>query len=135
MVPLRGRLVTGDALSCQHTRCQQIRQAHGHSLFVIKLNQPEVFAEVALFFDHPPPGERFTTASSRRIQRARHEVRPLTAAAALANYLAERGWAGAQQVLRLARCVTHQGPAHAAPTPHLCPPFLTTSASPVPAPP
>src|SRR5260370_12146259 len=64
MVPLRGRLVTGDALSCQHTRCQQIPQAHGHSLFVIQLNQPEVFAEVAPFSYHPPPAERFATAGT-----------------------------------------------------------------------
>jgi len=52
---------------------------------VLKLKQPEVFAEVALCFDQPPPGERFTTASSRRIQRARHAVRTRTAAAAWAN--------------------------------------------------
>lgn len=85
MVPLRGQLVTGDALYCQHTLCQQIRQAHGHDLFVIKLNQPELFAEVALLFDQPPPGARCTTASSRRIQRERHAVRMLTASAALAD--------------------------------------------------
>jgi predicted transposase YbfD/YdcC len=133
MVPLRGRLVTGDALYCQHTLCQQIRQAHGHYLFVIKLNQPELFAEVALFFDQPPPGECFTTASSRRIQRARHEVRTLTASAALANYLAELGWAGAQQVLRLESCVTHQGGAQAGQTTHLVRYFLTSLGFQVPA--
>ena len=37
-VPLRGRLVTGDALYCQHALCAQIRQAQGHYLFVIKAN-------------------------------------------------------------------------------------------------
>jgi hypothetical protein len=93
-VPLRGRLVTGDALSCQHALCEQIRQAHGHYLFVIKANQPELAAEVGLLFEQPPPGEPFTTARSCRTQRERHEVRTLTASAALADYLAALGWAG-----------------------------------------
>jgi hypothetical protein len=106
-VPLHGRLVTGDALYCQHALCEQIRQAQGHYLFVIKANQPELLAEVTLLFEQPPPGERFTTASSRRTQRDRHEVRTLTASAALAAYLAELGWVGAQQVLRLESTVTH----------------------------
>lgn len=133
-VPLRrGRLVTGAARSCQHTRCQQIRHAHGHARFVITLNQPELFAEVALVFDQPPPGARFTTASRRRIQRARHAVRTLTAAAALANELAELGWAGAQPVLRRERCVTHQGGAPAGQTTHRVRSFLTRVGFPVPA--
>src|SRR5690349_2181460 len=78
-IPLRGRLVTGDALYCQHALCAQIRQAQGHYLFVIKANQPELLAEVGLLFEQPPPGERFATARSCRTQRARHEVRTLTA--------------------------------------------------------
>jgi predicted transposase YbfD/YdcC len=69
-VPLRGRLVTGDALYCQHALCVQIRQAQGHYLFVIKANQPELLAEVGLLFEQPPPGERFATARSCRTQRA-----------------------------------------------------------------
>jgi len=46
-LPLRGRLVTGDALYCQRALCEQIRQAHGHYLFVIKANQPALLAEAA----------------------------------------------------------------------------------------
>jgi hypothetical protein len=86
-VPLRGRLVTGDALYCQRALCAQIRQAQGHYLFVIKANQPELLAEVTLLFDQPLPGERFPTASSRRTQRERDEVRILAASRALAEYL------------------------------------------------
>jgi predicted transposase YbfD/YdcC len=29
-LPVRDRLVTGDALYCQHALCAQIRQAQGH---------------------------------------------------------------------------------------------------------
>ncbi len=106
-VARRGRVVTGDALECQRTRCQQIRAVYGHSLLVSQANQPAWLTEGALLFDQPPPGERFTTTSSQRTQRDRREVRTLTGSAALAAYRADLGWGGAQQVLRLASCVTH----------------------------
>lgn len=109
MVALGGRLVTGDALYCQRTLCQQIRQAQGHFLFVIKSNQPTLLAEVALLFDQPPPGERFATASTRRTKRGRLEVRTLTASSALASYLPTLGWMEVRQVLRLESQVTHLG--------------------------
>jgi predicted transposase YbfD/YdcC len=131
-VALQGRLVTGDALSCQQALCAQIRQAKGHSRFVIKAHQPELVAEVALLFEQPPPGERFATASSRRTQRERHEVRTLTASAALAAYLAELGWAGARQVLRLQSCVTHVRGVRAGQTTQLVRYFLTSLGAQVP---
>lgn len=108
-VALRGRLVTGDALYCQRTICQQIRQAHAHYLFVIKANQPELLQEVALLFDAPPPGERFAQVVSRRTRRDRCEVRTLTVCGALADYLKDLGWVGARQVLRLQSAVTTKG--------------------------
>jgi predicted transposase YbfD/YdcC len=132
-LPLQGRLVTGDALYCQHALCAQIRQAQGHYLFVIKANQPELLAEVGLLFEQPPPGERFATATSCRTQHARHEVRTLTASAALADYLAELGWAGAQQVLRLESCVTHVRGVRAGHTTQLVRYFLTSLGPHVPA--
>ncbi len=125
-VPLQGRLVTGDALYCQQALCAQIRQAQGHYLFVIKRNQPELLTEVALLFDQPPPGERFTTASSHRTQRERHEVRTLTASVALADYLSELGWAEARQVLRLESCVTHRRGGRAGQTTRLVRYFITS---------
>lgn len=107
MVPLAGRVVTGDALSCQRALCTQIRAAHGHYRFVIKLNQPELLQAVRLLFAQPPPGACFSTASSYRTQRDRCEVRLLTGSATLADYLAELGWVGAQQVLRLDRTIPY----------------------------
>jgi predicted transposase YbfD/YdcC len=132
-LPLRGRLVTGDALYCQHALCEQIRQARGHYLFVIKANQPELLAEVTLLFDRPPPGERFAAARSRRTQRDRHEVRILMASAALADYLAELGWVGARQVLRLESRVTHVCGVRAGQTTQLVRYFLTSLGAQVPA--
>jgi predicted transposase YbfD/YdcC len=108
-VPLQGRLVTGDALYCQHTLCQQIRAAHGHYLFVIKANQPELLREVTLLFEAPPLGERFREAVSQRTRRDRREVRTLLASAALSAYLQALGWVGACQVVRLESVVRRNG--------------------------
>jgi predicted transposase YbfD/YdcC len=103
---LRGRRVTGAARSCQRTRCQPIRPAHGHSRFVITANQPELLEEVALRCAAPPPGEHFATAQRRRTPRDRGAVRTVTVSAALAEYVQAVGGVGAQQVLRLERVVT-----------------------------
>jgi predicted transposase YbfD/YdcC len=106
---LAGRVVTGDALYCQHALCRQIRQAGGHFLFAVKANQPELAADVALLFDQPPPGEVFTVAHSHGRHGSRHEQRTLWASSALTAYLAEAGWPQIQQVLRVERLVTEQG--------------------------
>jgi hypothetical protein len=59
---LAGRLVSGDALSCQRGLCRQVRAAGGHYLFAVKGNQPGLLEDVALLFTDPPPGERFLQA-------------------------------------------------------------------------
>lgn len=105
-VSLAGRVVTGDALYCQHALCRQIRRAGGHFLFAVKANQPELAADVALLFDQPPPGEVFAVAHSHDCHGSRHERRTLWASAALTAYLAAAGWPQVQQVLRVERLVT-----------------------------
>jgi len=133
-VPLRGRRVTGDALACPPARWAQIlRQAHGHSLFVITAHQPARAAEGGLRLEQPPPGEPCTTARRGRTQRARHAVRPLTASAALADSLRAVGGAGAQPVRRLERCVTPLRGVHAGQTRHLVRDFITRLGAQVPA--
>ena len=133
MVSVHSRVVTGDALYCQHALCAQIRAQGGHYLFVIKLNQPELFAEVALLFDQPPPGESFQIATSQRTWRGRHEVRTLTRSAALADYLGELGWTSARQVLRLESCVTYRSGPRQGQTSRLVRYFLTSLGLQVPA--
>jgi len=39
---LQGRVVTGDALFCQHDLCEQIVRDEGHYFFEVKDNQPEL---------------------------------------------------------------------------------------------
>jgi predicted transposase YbfD/YdcC len=108
-VALAGRVVTGDALYCQHALCAQIRHAQGHFLFAVKANQPDLAADVALLFDHPPPGEVFVSARSRGRHGSRYEQRTLWASTALTAYLAEAGWPEVQQVLRVERLVREHG--------------------------
>jgi predicted transposase YbfD/YdcC len=105
-VPLRGRLVTGDALYCQRHLCSQILQAGGHYLVVVKANQPELYADIQLLFDAPPPGEVFATAEQRGQHGDRHEVRRLWSSTALRGYL---DWPGAQHVCKVERETTRKG--------------------------
>ena len=105
-VPLRGRLVTGDALYCHRALCEQIRAAGGEYLVVVKRNQPRLHADVALLFTTPPPGEVFATATQRDRHGDRNEVRHVWASTALRGYC---DWPGAQQVCKVERVTTRAG--------------------------
>ena len=48
-------VVTMDALLTQHASATQMRQQHGHSLLVVKGNQPTLAADMARAFAHPCP--------------------------------------------------------------------------------
>ena len=105
-VPLRGRLVTGDALYCQTALCRQIRRQDGDYLVIVKANQPELVWALTTLFTLPPPGERFATAVSWDQHGDRVETRRLWASTALAEYL---DWPGGQQVLRVERTCRQRG--------------------------
>ena len=56
-VPLRGTVITGDAVFCQRAICQTIRDGQGDYLFAVKANQPTLMADLAVAFgDAFPPG-------------------------------------------------------------------------------
>jgi predicted transposase YbfD/YdcC len=105
-LPLRGRVLTADALHCQAGVCRQIRAAGGDYLMVVKENQPRLYADIALLFAEPPPGERFATARHADRHGDRTEVRHLWASAALAGYLE---WPGLAQVCKVERVVQRKG--------------------------
>jgi predicted transposase YbfD/YdcC len=105
-LPLRGQVVTGDALYCQRKLCRQIRQQGGHYLFTVKENQPRLYADIALLFEWPAPGETFAEAEQRDQHGDRHEVRHLWTSTALDGYL---DWPGAQQVCKIERTVRRKG--------------------------
>lgn len=105
-LPLRGRLVTGDALYAQRTVCQQILEAGGAYLFTVKGNQPRLYDDLAVLFRQPPPGEVFATAVQRDRSHGRQEVRRFWASDALAGYL---DWPGVAQVCKVEREVEQRG--------------------------
>ena len=76
-LPLAGRVVRGDALYAQRAVCQQILEAGGDSLFLVKRNQPTRYADSALLLSEPPPGERFGSAEQCDRHGDRREVRRL----------------------------------------------------------
>lgn len=106
MLPLRGRLVTGDALYCQRTLCRQIRRQGGHYLVVVQANQPTRYWAIGTLFADPPPGEHFATAVSWDQHGDRIETRRLWASTALQGDL---DWPGAKQVALVERVCVRQG--------------------------
>lgn len=56
-LPLDGAIITGDAIFAQREICRHIRDRHGHYLFVVKDNQPELKASIAETFGDLSPLE------------------------------------------------------------------------------
>lgn len=94
--------MTGDALYAQRHLCQQIREAKGDYLFIVKRNQPELHEDIALLFASPPFGEHFSYARERSRHGNRQEERHLWASSALEGYL---DWPGAKQVCKIKNVV------------------------------
>lgn len=105
-LPLRGQIVTADALHCQPSVCRQIQAAGGDSVLIVKENQAQLYADIALLFAEPPPGEPFAVAKQVDRHGNRTEVRTLWASAALADYLR---WPGIAQVCKVVRVVAQAG--------------------------
>ena len=98
--------MTGDALYPQRTLCQQIIAQGGDYLFIVKLNQPTLYADIALVFAGPPLGEVFSPAQQQDRHADRHEVRRLWVSRVLEGYL---DWPGARQVCKVERQVEQKG--------------------------
>ena len=88
-----GRVLTGGALFCQRTLCQQVRQAGGDYLLLVKENQGALHNAIALLCD-PPVTVPAAPLSVRRVAHTREtghgramERRELVASTDLNNYL------------------------------------------------
>jgi predicted transposase YbfD/YdcC len=99
---LTGRVVTMDALLTQTAVAETIVEAGGDYVMVVKANQPQLRAEIALIFAEPPIGDSQETADTIEIGHGRIEQRRVTTSQALAGYSA---WPGLAQVLALERSV------------------------------
>lgn len=108
----RGRVLTGDALFCQRQLCQQVQDAGGDYLLLVKENQPTLAHDIALLFNpapqhHPLPllDRREVTTIERGHGRS-HDRRVLVASTDLTEYL---DWPGLAQVFRLEHTWRVQG--------------------------
>jgi hypothetical protein len=108
-----GAVFTGDALFCQRSLCQQVLQAGGDYLLVVKENQPTLYHDIRLLFDPPfaplPLADRREARTVDHGHGRHHEVRQLVASTDLAGY---SDWPGLAQVFRLERCWEQHGNAH-----------------------
>jgi predicted transposase YbfD/YdcC len=111
-IPWPGRVLTGDALFCQRHLCQQVCDAGGDYLLLVKENQPTLYADIELLFDPPPTSaplpllDRREASTSDRGHGRRGEVRTLVASTDLTDYL---DWPGLAQVFRLERTWHERG--------------------------
>src|SRR5215475_14154454 len=100
---LEGRIVTMDALLTQRQIAQQIVDAGGDYVMVVKENQPQLLEDIATVFALAPvAGERRTAAASLDLGYGRIEQRGLQTSNVLAGY---SDWPGLAQVFRLERQV------------------------------
>jgi predicted transposase YbfD/YdcC len=105
-LPLRGLVVTSDALHTQRKTASKIVARGGDYFMVVKENQPTLYRNIDLLYRKPPPGEPFARALSRGRHGDRWEERELEASTALNGYLK---WPHVGQVCRVERRVSRRG--------------------------
>jgi predicted transposase YbfD/YdcC len=101
-----GRVLTGDALFCQRHLCQQVCDAGGDYVLLVKENQPTLYDDIRLLFDPPPSLASLPLLDQREARTVdrghgrRDDVRHLVASTDLHGYV---DWPGLAQVFRLTR--------------------------------
>ncbi len=107
-LPLRGRVVTADALHTQTATAQVVLDQHADYVLVVKDNQPRLHAELVAYFADPRATARSATTTDRC--HGRTETRTLHATARLSGYLAQYfPFPCIGQVARLVRTVRAKG--------------------------
>src|SRR5579871_5777748 len=107
-----GRVLTGDALFGQRHLCQQVRDAGGDYVLLVKENQPTLYNDIRLLFDPPAPSKPLPLLDRREARTVdrghgrRNDVRHLVASTDLTDYL---DWPGVAQVFRLERTWSEKG--------------------------
>ena len=107
-----GRVLTGDALFCQRNLCQQVLNAGGDYLLLVKDNQPALHEAISQWFDPPPTLTRIPRDDWRTTQTIdtghgrRPEVRTLIASTDLTAW---SDWPGLAQVFRIERTWREHG--------------------------
>jgi predicted transposase YbfD/YdcC len=110
-VPLRGRVVTADALHTQTALAHLIVEKGGHYLFCVKDNQPRLHAELAAYFTDAQATARSATTVDQR--RGRTELRTVHASTRLTAYLTRYfGFPRLGQVAQITRTVRDRTGTH-----------------------
>lgn len=104
-LPLRGRLVTADALHTQTAFAQVVLDQGGDYLLCVKGNQPTLYDDIALAFADPTTRCSPTVCTTDR-RRGRTEVRSLRITTDLNSYITSIPQVG--QVAELTRTVTRK---------------------------
>jgi predicted transposase YbfD/YdcC len=100
---LDGRIMTMDALLTQRQIAQQIVDAGGDYVMVVKENQPQLLEDIATVFELAPvAGERRAVATTLDLGHGRIEQRRLQTSNVLKGY---SDWPGLAQVFQLERQV------------------------------
>ena len=100
---LEGRIVTMDALLTQRQLAQQVVDAEGDYVMVVKENQPQLLEDIQTVFALAPiAGEQRTAAATVDLGHGRIEQRGLQTSNILTGY---SDWPGLAQVFRLERQV------------------------------
>jgi len=111
----QGRVLTGDALYCQRALCQQVIDAGGDYLVLVKGNQPELHRDLATLFAHRAdtalnaaslPALDMRQAITDDYGHARTEHRTLIASTDLNDYL---DWPALAQVFTVERVGQERG--------------------------
>jgi predicted transposase YbfD/YdcC len=105
-LPLRGRLVTADALHTQTAFAQGVLDQGGDFLLSVKGNQPTLYDDIALAFADPASRCSAPVSTIDR-RRGRTEVRSLRTTTCLNTYITALPQVG--QVAELTRTVTEKG--------------------------
>jgi predicted transposase YbfD/YdcC len=111
-LPWPGRVLTGDALFCQRHLCQQVCDAGGDYVLLVKENQPSLYDAIRLLFDPPPSVASLPLLDQRETRTVdrghgrRDDVRQLVASTDLNGYV---DWPGLAQVFRLRRTWCEHG--------------------------
>lgn len=111
-VDWQGRVMTGDPLFCQRNLCQQVLDAGGDYLLMVKQNQPALYADIQLLFDPPisslPLDDRREANTVDNGHGRHRDTRQLIASTDLVGY---SDWPGLAQVFRFERTWDERGEA------------------------
>lgn len=102
-LPVAGRVYTADALHTHLPFFQRIQELKGHTILVVKGNQPTLQEHLITYF--ADPDATFEQDSTLDYQKGRKEIRSIKVTSALNGYL-QQDWPGVAQVAQLTRTVT-----------------------------